>query len=127
MHTGGRLLSPAAHHRAQSYRKNVQKPLYFDSAFSTNLNYMNVIKESQQSILRRRLMEQEKRRILDMDFEALKVNHDWRQLNQFLTEKRSEMLSTASNIDTRDSNAKGTVNLLEENNEINQVSSVPLV
>ena len=62
-----------------------------------------------------------------MDFEALKVNHDWRQLNQFLTEKRSEMMSTASNVDTRDSNAKGTVNLLEENKEVNQVSSVPLV
>ena len=62
-----------------------------------------------------------------MDFEALKVNHDWRQLNQFLTEKRSEMMSTASNNDTRDSNAKGAVNLLEENKEVNQVSSVPLV
>lgn len=37
------------------------------------------------------------------------------------------MMSTASNVDTRDSNAKGTVNLLEENKEVNQVSSVPLV
>ena len=62
-----------------------------------------------------------------MDFDALKMNHDWRQLNQFLTEKRSEMMSTASNVDTRDSNAKGAVNMLEENKEVNQVSSVPLV
>ena len=36
-------------------------------------------------------------------------------------------MSTASNVDTRDSNAKGAVNLLEENKEVNQVSSVPLV
>ena len=72
-------------------------------------------------------MEQEKRRILDMDFDSLKNNHDWRQLNQFLIEKRSEMLSTASNVDTRDSNAKVTANLLEENREAQQVSSVPLV
>ena len=126
MHTG-KCLSPAANHRTQSYRKNVHQPLYFDSAFSTNLNYMNVIKESQQSILRRRLMEQEKRRILDMDFEALKHNHDWRQLNQFLTEKRSEMISTASNVDTRDSNAKVASNLLDENREAQHISSVPLV
>ena len=68
----GRGLSPAAHQRAQSYRKNRQKPLFFDSALSSNMNYMNVIKESHQSILRRKVMEQEKRRIMDMDFETLK-------------------------------------------------------
>ena len=44
-------------------------------------------------------------------------------MNQFLSEKQSELFSTASNVETRDSRSRGA--MIEERNK--EVSSVPLV
>ena len=55
---------------------------------------MNVIKESHQSILRRKHLDQEKRRILSMDFKKKSDRQDWERLNKFLQERQSQ---TASN------------------------------
>ena len=63
---------------------------------------------------------------MDMDFETMKGRQDWRQLNRFLTEKQSELFSTASNVETRDSPSRGgPIPTLEEQNK--EASSVPLV
>lgn len=45
---------------------------------------MNVIKESHESILRRKNLDQEKRRILSMDFKKKSDKQDWDRLNKFL-------------------------------------------
>ena len=45
---------------------------------------MNVIKESHESILRRKNLDQEKRRILSMDFKKKGDKADWQRLNKFL-------------------------------------------
>ena len=50
---------------------------------------MTVIKESHASILRRKNMEQEKRRILNMDFNKKNDRADWERLNKFLMERQS--------------------------------------
>ena len=64
------------------------KPVFFDSALASNSNYMNVIKESHESILRRKKLEQEKQRILNMDFTSAKDQKDWQRLNNFLRNKQ---------------------------------------
>ena len=51
---------------------------------------MNVIKESHESILRRKNLEQEKRRILNMDFKKRSDKEDWQKLNKFLQGRQSE-------------------------------------
>ena len=43
-------------------------PIYFEKVLGANSNYMAVIKESHESILRRKIADQEKKRILNMDF-----------------------------------------------------------
>ena len=58
--------------------------MFFDSALASNSNYMNVIKESHESILRRKNLDQEKRRILSMDFKKKSDKADWERLNKFL-------------------------------------------
>ena len=45
---------------------------------------MNVIKESHESILRRKNLDQEKRRILSMEFKKKSEKADWEKLNKFL-------------------------------------------
>ena len=57
---------------------------------------MNVIKESHESILRRKNLDQEKRRILSMDFKKKSDKADWERLNKFLYERQSQ-ITTASN------------------------------
>lgn len=52
---------------------------------------MNVIKESHQSILRRKHLDQEKRRILSMDFKKKSDRDDWERLNKFLQERQSQI------------------------------------
>ena len=47
------------HNRRQ--KKQSAPAIYFDSALASNVNYMNVIKESHESILRRQSMAQAKR------------------------------------------------------------------
>ena len=54
---------------------------------------MTVIKESHASILRRKNMEQEKRRILNMDFNKKNDRADWERLNKFLLERQSQTQS----------------------------------
>lgn len=80
------MLSPAACQRAFSARKNKQN-LFLDSALSHNMNYMNVIRESHQSIIRRKELEQQKRYIMNMDFETAKDKSEWNNLNKFLSER----------------------------------------
>ena len=55
--------SSAVVQRSQNRRQKKQSApaIYFDSALASNVNYMNVIKESHQSILRRQSMAQAKR------------------------------------------------------------------
>ena len=81
--------SHAAIQRQQKRRsqKREAKPIYFDSALASNSNYMNVIKESHESILRRKNLEQEKRRILNMDFKKRSDRADWERLNKYLQER----------------------------------------
>lgn len=52
---------------------------------------MNVIKESHDSILRRKNLDQEKRRILSMDFKKKSDKADWDRLNKFLQERQSQI------------------------------------
>ena len=61
---------------------------------------MTVIKESHASILRRKNMEQEKRRIMNMDFNKRNDRADWERLNKFLLERQSQ---TQSDIAAHDS------------------------
>jgi hypothetical protein len=51
---------------------------------------MTVIKESHASILRRKNMDAEKRRILNMDFNKKDNRADWERLNRFLLERQSQ-------------------------------------
>jgi len=50
---------------------------------------MNVIKESHESIIQRKNLEQEKRRIMNMDFKSRSNKADWERLNRFLQEKQT--------------------------------------
>jgi len=54
-----RGLSPAAYSRIKAKRKN-QRCSVIDSALASNTAYMHVIKESHESILRRKRLEQQK-------------------------------------------------------------------
>ena len=54
---------------------------------AANSNYMNIIKESHSSILRRKDLAEEKHRILNMDFKKRSNRNDWENLNKFLEEK----------------------------------------
>ena len=54
---------------------------------------MTVIKESHASILRRKNMDAEKRRILNMDFNKKDNRADWERLNRFLLERQSQTQS----------------------------------
>ena len=78
--------SSAVVQRTQNRRqKKLSAPaIYFDSALASNVNYMNVIKESHESILRRQSMAQAKRQILNMDFKKRSDKADWECLNRFL-------------------------------------------
>ena len=55
---------------------------------AANQNYMNIIKESHESILRRKDLAQEKHRILNMDFKKRTNRNNWENLNKFLEEKQ---------------------------------------
>ena len=48
-------------------------------------------------------------------------------MNQFLSEKQSEIFSTASNVETRDSRSRGGMGTMFEEQNNKEVSSVPLV
>ena len=48
-------------------------------------------------------------------------------MNQFLSEKQSEVFSTASNVETRDSRSRGGMGTMFEEQNNKEVSSVPLV
>lgn len=50
---------------------------------------MTIIKESHTSILARNTMEQEKRRIMKMDFKKRSDKTEWSNLNKFLLDKQS--------------------------------------
>ena len=82
--------SHAAIQRKQRSKANrrAKQPLFFDSAMAGNQNYMNIIKESHESILRRKDLAQEKHRILNMDFKKRDNRKDWENLNKFLEEKQ---------------------------------------
>ena len=58
--------------------------MFYDSALASNSNYMNVIKESHESIMRRKNLNAEKQRILNMDFKKKSDKQDWEELNRFL-------------------------------------------
>ena len=58
---------------------------------------MTVIKESHASILKRKNLEQEKQRILNMDFKKKSDRGDWERLNKFLSERRSQAQSEVMN------------------------------
>lgn len=81
--------SPAAIQRAgkRKQQKRAGNALFYDSALASNSNYMNVIKESHESILRRKNLDQEKHRILNMDFKKRSDRADWERLNRFLQER----------------------------------------
>ena len=96
------MLSPAACQRAFSARKNKQS-LFLDSALSHNMNYMNVIRESHASIIRRKELEQQKRYIMNMEFETAKDKSEWQNLNKFLSERQSDRMTALSNAETRTS------------------------
>lgn len=64
--------------------------MFYDCALASNTNYMMVIKESHQSIMRRRTLEEQKRRIMNMDFRKKSDREDWERLNSFLQEKQKE-------------------------------------
>ena len=83
---------------SSSAKRSNQQTMLFDSALASNTNYMNVIKESHESILRRHALNQEKRRILNMSFTKRSDKQDWDRLNKFLQEKQSA--TTASQIDS---------------------------
>ena len=51
---------------------------------------MNVIKESHESIMQRKNLENEKRRILNMDFKKRSDRADWEKLNKYLQERQSQ-------------------------------------
>ena len=70
--------------KAQQSLPKKTMPIYFDSALASNVNYMNVIKESHESILRRQSMAQAKRQILNMEFKKRSDKADWECLNKFL-------------------------------------------
>jgi hypothetical protein len=53
---------------------------------------MQVIKEPYNSVMRRKQLERQKQKILDMDF-ATGHQAGWQQLNQFLSERASERYS----------------------------------
>ena len=78
--------SSAVVQRTQNRRqKKLSAPaIYFDSALASNVNYMNVIKESHESILRRQSMAQANRQILSMEFKKRSDKADWECLNKFL-------------------------------------------
>ena len=59
---------------------------------------MNVIKESHESIMRRKNLNAEKQRILNMDFKKKSHRKDWEQLNQFLEEKKNSQSANASSL-----------------------------
>ena len=84
-----KYLSPAAYQRNQQQKKTSKKvrPFYFDSALSSNSNYMNVIKESHESIRRRTFLDLQKRRILDMEFTNKNDAFDMSNLNNFIAAK----------------------------------------
>lgn len=73
-----------------------------EAALSSNSTYMNIIRESHASVMRRKHFEQEKRRILDMDFDVVKDKMAMHHLNQFISDKQSDA-SMVSNLETRDS------------------------
>lgn len=58
---------------------------------------MAVIKESHTSIMKRKNLEQEKQRILNMDFKKRGDRGDWERLNKFLVERRSQAQSEVTN------------------------------
>lgn len=63
---------------------------------------MNVIKESHASVMRRKQLEQEKRKIMEMDFDKKKNRQTWKKLNQFLSDRQSD-ISAATAFETRES------------------------
>ena len=50
---------------------------------------MAVIKESHASIMKRKNLEKEKQRILNMDFKKKSDRTNWERLNKYLSERRS--------------------------------------
>lgn len=70
------------------------KPIFFDTALSSNSNYMNVIKESHESIIRRKFLDSQKRRILDMDITKVPKSNpmDLTNLNNFLVVRQQELV-----------------------------------
>ncbi len=56
---------------------------------------MTVIKESHESIMKRKNLEKEKHRILNMDFKKRSDRADWENLNRFLQDRQSQ---NASNV-----------------------------
>jgi hypothetical protein len=56
---------------------------------------MTVIKESHESIMKRKNLEKEKHRILNMDFKKRSDRADWENLNKYLQERQS---NNASNV-----------------------------
>ena len=67
-----------------------------ESTLASNSNYMNVIRESHESILRRKNLMEEKRRILNMDFRKASHRQDWERLNKYLLEKTTQCSSVYS-------------------------------
>ena len=65
----------------------MNRPVFFDAALSSNSNYMNVIKESHESILRRKQFEVQRRKILDMNFSSKADVMDMSNLNSFIQVK----------------------------------------
>ena len=84
--------SPAANTRQSHERRQTQINVTFGSPLAANTAYMHVIKEPYNSVMRRKQLEKQKQKILDMEF-ATGHQAGWQQLNQFLSERASERFS----------------------------------
>lgn len=83
--------------RRRQQRRDARQPVFYDCALASNTNYMTVIKESYSTIMRRNQMQQEKQRILNMDFRKKSDVNDWERLNKFIVDRRSHAHSEVIN------------------------------
>lgn len=85
--TIGPIISPIANFRSQKKPSvRLSRDFFMDQALSSNNTYMNVIKESHESVSRRKHLERTKRRILNLDT-SKRRNHDMldmSDLNNFI-------------------------------------------
>ena len=83
--TVGSIISPISNYRSQNKPSiRLSRDFFMDQALSSNNAYMNVIKESHESVNRRKHLERTKRRILNMDISKKHDMLDMSDLNNFI-------------------------------------------